>query len=275
MILAPLLAVFLAACGGPTVDCSDPSTVVAEAAGEQLTCAEASRVPDFIHVLAGRGPSAVERKRVVAWVGDRFRADPDATRAWLASIAASGRELEGLTGLEGARRRAHVVWEAEQGRGVIAPEHGVAYTVQDGALAVWASDDEAELALTEMDIEGWLHYASLCREVQGGGPLRLSVADRVQVYRMAQERFEGGTLADKVALVSFGPYWGQIKEGWQMASYERQQAWIAAAPLPPPMTATSLGYTDTILQSDLQRHATVLHERIGPFTMVKGRPAFD
>lgn len=273
---APLLvlaSLWLTACG-ERMDCSNAVTVLAEAAGDALTCGEAAQVADYMHILAARGPSGSERERVVRWVGSAFTADPVGTRALLAAVVEAGRELEALTGLEGAERRARLIWETKQGRGVIRPEHGDAWAVLDKALGVWAMDDATQLALTEMDIEAWLRYASLCRQVQGGGTLALSVSDRVQLYRLAQERFQGGGRAEQVALVALGPYWGQIREGWEMASYERQQAWIAAAPLPPPMTANSLAYAETILRSDLAAHARVMHERIGPFTMVKGRPAF-
>lgn len=270
-----VLLALLSGCGGARVDCSDPTRVAAKAGEEQLVCSEATQVADYLHLLAGRALTREQRDRVVQGVAGWFEKDPVAARKWLDEIETSGRAIEGLTGLQGAERRGELVWQAIRGEGLVRPEHDAIWTVQQTALAVWAQDDDERLALTEMDIEGWLHYASLCREVQGGGPLRLSVADRVQVYRMIQAAFESGSREEQIALLAIGPYWSQIREGWQMASYERQQSWIQAAPLPPPMTATSLGYTEALLQGDLVKHARVLHERIGPFTMVKGRPAFE
>jgi hypothetical protein len=79
------------------------------------------------------------------------------------------------------------------------------------------------------------------------------------------DRFSTGSRADKVAIAALGPIWGSVKERWQSASYDQQQAWIAAAPLPPPMTATSLGYADAIFAGDVARHVQVLNEVLGPF----------
>lgn len=270
--MIPLLGTLLAC--GSGVDCADPEGVVATAGDRVLTCGEADDVVDYIHVLAGRRPSTVERDRVVRDLDARFRSDPAGVEAWIDALTLAGREIEALRGTAGAERRARLVWEAHTGRGLIRPEHGMAHTVQVAALAVWSSHDAETIALTEADIEAWIRYASLCREVQGAGPLRLSVADRVTVYGMIQERFASGSREDRVALVAFGPYWEQVKEGWHMASYERQQAWIGAAPLPPPMTASSLGYAEALLSGNLVEHAWTLHETLGPFTMVKGRPAF-
>lgn len=268
-----LLALALLAGCGSRIDCSDPEATAAEHGELQLSCAEANLAVDHLQLLAGRPLTEPQRQKLLRAVAAAFRGDVRGTREWVRALPVQGRSIEAASGLEGAERRGTHAWLAAKGEGL--PPNPDLRAVYAEALAVWARDDEEQLALTEMDIEGWIHYASLCREVQGGGPLRLSVADRVQVYRMVQTAFEEGTRAEQLALLAVGPYWAQIREGWQMASYERQQAWIAAAPLPPPMTATSLGYVEALLQGDLRRHVDVLHRKIGPFTMVRGRPVFS
>lgn len=268
-----LLALALLAGCGARIDCSDPEALAAEHLDQRLSCEEAGRGVAYLQLLAGRPLTDPQRDRILRAIVASFRKDPQGTRDWLEALRVEGRAVEGGAGMEGAERRGTRVWRAVAGDGF--PEHADLRAARDEALAVWARDDEERLALTEMDIEGWIHYASLCREVQGGGPLRLSLSDRVQVYRMVRTAFEEGSREEQIALLAIGPYWGQIREGWQMASYERQQAWIAAAPLPPPMTATSLGYLEAVLRGDLPRHAEVLHRQIGPFTMVKGRPVFS
>jgi hypothetical protein len=62
-----------------------------------------------------------------------------------------------------------------------------------------------------------------------------------------------------------GGWWSQVRESWARASYDEQRAWIAAAPLPPPMTATSLGYAEAVFDGDVALHARVLAEKLGPF----------
>ncbi len=252
---------------GRTVDCSDPATPLVRAGDRILTCAEASVVPDFIEVLASRALGAGEERSVLAEVASGYASDPVATSHWLDQVRTAGRELEGLSGIRGAERRATLVWEAVSDEGVIGPSHPASHDAQGRALAVWTRDDAEKLALAEMDIEGWIRYGSLCREVQGGGTLRISVADRVTVYRMVVDTFDGGDRAEQVGLTAIGPYWETIQDAWKLASYETQQAWIQHAPLPPPMTATSLAYQEAVLDRSPARHAAVLHEVLGPLPM--------
>ena len=91
------------------------------------------------------------------------------------------------------------------------------------------------------------------------------MADRQQLYQRLQKRWEDGTRADLTALVALGAYWGQARRAWAGSSYERQQGWIAKAPLPPPMTASSVEYGEAVFQGDLSRHAAVFHQALGPF----------
>ena len=72
----------------------------------------------------------------------------------------------------------------------------------------------------------------------------------------------GGSAA---ALAAFGPIWPDVRDRWQGADYEKQQAWIQAAPRPPKLDASSLGYLEAVLEGDLTGHAKVLHAQLGPF----------
>lgn len=266
------LVLSLLACGR-SVDCADPSTVVARQDGQALTCERASTVGDYVEALAGRPLVSGDEGLVVAAVADRFEDDPAGTTAWIGSVRTALDDLRRRRGLELAEARSERVWAAEAGKDLVRPTDGDAWNVQDRALSVWTKDDEERLALTEADIEAWIRYASLCREVQGGEPLRVSVADRVTVYRILMDRFDTGDRATQVALSGLGPHWSAIKDAWQAAPYEVQRAWIAAAPLPPPMIATSKGYLETLVAGDLGRHVQVLDEQLGPFRLGQRAPA--
>ena len=88
---------------------------------------------------------------------------------------------------------------------------------------------------------------------------------------MVQERFVDASRADRIALSAVGPYWPAARDAWAMATYERQQGWIATAPLPPPMTATSLGYIGALIEGDLDGLASTLHEHLGPLPLTQER----
>jgi len=81
----------------------------------------------------------------------------------------------------------------------------------------------------------------------------------------APDRYDAGSREEKVALSAIGAFWPEVRKVWRAVPYERQQAWVAAAPLPPPMVATSKGYLSTLLEGNVAAHARVLHESLGPF----------
>jgi hypothetical protein len=258
--------VWLALAGCTTTPtCTSGDVVLAEHAGESFACRDAGVAHDWLERLAGRPLASGDAPVVDRAIAEAFRADPNATRTWLAEMARRDDALAALRDLAGAEARSTAVHEAQAGRSLVDDSRPALWTVQKRALAVWAHDDADRLALTEADVEGWIRYASLCREAQGGVPLRISVADRVAVYRMLVDRFGAGSRPEKIALSAVGGWWTQIDKAWAAASYEDQRAWIAAAPLPPPMTATSLGYAEAVFQGDVVSHARVLAERFGPF----------
>ncbi len=260
----------VAGCGG-AVECREPGQVLAEQGGQTLTCGDARAVTGWIELLAGRELSSADRSLANGELVGEFRDDPAATRTLIETARVDGRALAALTGLEGAEARSARVFAADAGTGLVREEHDGLWNLQRRALSVWTKSGREGLALTESDLEAWIRYASLCREAQGAGVLRVSVGDRVPVYQTLIGRFDTGDRATMVALASFGPVWEDVKDRWQAASYERQQAWIAAAPLPPPMNATSMGYADALFQSELPPHARALHDVLGPFAV--GDPA--
>lgn len=254
--------------------CAAEGDELAVVDGDHLTCAEADLLPRYVVRLAGRELITSDRQIAFTGVKAKFEADPAATHAWLAQAKAEGARLEGTHDRAAIADRAAAVWAAEKGEGLIHADDGDLWNLQSRALSVWARDDEERLALTETDIEGWIRYISLCREAQGAEPLRLSVADRVTVYNMVVQTFEAGSRDQQLALAGLGVFWPEVKERWQAATYEQQQAWIANAPMPPPMTATSLGYAEAVLQSDVVRHTAAFYANIGPFTLGYGERAF-
>lgn len=260
---------------GKTIDCSDPASSIAEVGEHALTCHEAGWALGWIELLAARPVASGDRGLAYKALEAKFLADPEGTGRWLESMRTAGAELALAGGLAGAESRATLVWRTHEGKGPIGPDAAELWAIQKRTLAVWSTDTDEQLALTESDIEAWIRYGSLCREAQQGGTLRISVADRVSVYRMIQDRFDAGSRSDQIALSSMGPAWKRVPDAWRLASYHQQQSWIAAAPLPPPMTATSLGYAEALIEGDVAGHAAALQQEIGPFTVGSRGPMFE
>jgi len=265
-VLSALLGLVLSlvACGGGD-PCPTPETVLV-AGADPLTCEQAEGVVQYTAVLAGR-PATKQRRAIVNAVQDRYKADPDAGRAWLGQVAEARAKLEDLTGFDAAGARAKAVFQQHSGQGLVGKSDDDLFRAIQSAVAVWSVHAADGVALTESDIEGWILYASLCREVQGASVLRISVADRLAIYASIQDRWEMGTPTDRIALTAVGPFWHQVIENWQSASYQEQQSWASSAPLPPPMTATSLGYLGAIVEGELVGHAAVLHSELGPLRL--------
>ena len=256
------------------VTCETTEQVLVEDPAGALTCADVVSVEAWIELMAGRGLQHGGSRELPTVLSTRFRADPAGTRALLADIRKRGHALEASTGLKGASARSKAAWEAHTGVSAIR-EGDALWNIQRDALSVWAWNDEEQLALTESDVEGWISYASLCRQVQKAGVLRISVADRVSVYRIIIDRFEEGDRNAKLALVSVGPFWEQMRTRWQASPYERQQKWIGTAPFPPPMTSSSLGYLQAIIDGDVAVHASTMHDVMGPFSLNRGPLSFE
>ncbi|MCO4746482.1 MAG: hypothetical protein KC912_16915 [Proteobacteria bacterium] len=267
MRLAPLLV--LLACGESEPLCPSDEAVLATVGSESLTCADAGAARSYIEVLAARDVPKGDRERLFEAVKLRFEADAAGTRADLDAARTAAAELSSGTGLAVAEKRSRAVYAAHKRKGPLMGVDDVVLSTMSRTTQKWSKDDTTELAMTELDVEGWLFYASLCREVQGGTPLKLSIADRVPAYQVVGDLFEGGTAEEQIALAAMGPFWADVKGRWAGASYEQQQAWISAAPLPPPMTGSSLGYFEAVMAQPPSKHAAALHDKLGPLS-IKG-----
>lgn len=217
--------------------------------------------------LAGRPVSATDRAILRVGLVGEARADSAASATRMQGAAAELVELEHLSGIDGARIRGERVYEALDHKGVFADAPTEVGTVLSRAVSEWARSDEERLVLGESDIEGFLRYASLCREVQGGGPLRLSIGDRGLVYQALIKRFREGTALDRSSILAIGAGFWAARGDWKAASYDRQREFAVGAPFPPPMTVTSVDYALAIVAGDLPAHAANLHATLGPLSI--------
>lgn len=248
--------------------CTNPTDTVVDG----LSCADAEPAEIWVERLSGRALPSVQRSGLYEAIGAEYRADPEGTRRHLAAANAEVTALGLLTGTAGAEERSHRVWAALRSESVFPKDSAVVGTTLARAVSVWASADDEHLILSEADIEGYIHYASLCREVQAGGALKLSIADRVSAYDVVVRRFKSGTPEDRAALLSLGSSWASLHDRWQEVPYEDQQAFIKGAPLPPPMTASSLGYFEALTEGDVVGHARNLHATLGPLAIAEMEP---
>lgn len=260
-----IAAVLLAACTGSS-PCATAEESFAVRGDDVLRCGAAQDVFAWAKRLAGR-PLGTGTEGIHAALREDFRANEgpmsavDRARRDRALIAEAG-DAWAMASARSAQMAALV-----RGRSDWGPADGRWARAVSNAAAVWAVDASGTMALTESDIEGFLHLASLLRELQGGGPLRLSVADRQELYRDISDQFLVGSENDRAALVAIGPFWQGVTASWRSASYEQQQAFARAAPLPPPMEGTSKDYVRAVLQSDLPALVRALHQVLGPIPM--------
>jgi hypothetical protein len=235
---------------------------------EGVSCEEAAAAIRYGELLAARHLQRAPRAKILADLRDHTLVAPEEVHAHLASAAQVVARIGQLSGLLAAQARSQEAWAVVSGDGVFPGEiYPTASLVMTREIAAWTRNDEHQLVLTEMDVEGWIQYASLCREVQGGGPVVLSMASRVSIYRELKVRFDALDRDGQLAMVAVGPFWTSVQLRWSAATYSKQQAWIDASPLPPPMKATSLAYISAIVEGDVQRHVGVLHEILGPLEM--------
>lgn len=257
------LAVSLAACGSDPAPCRVSSGDLVEG---EVPCSAAHEVKRYVERLAARPLAASQRDALMRALAADHAADAQGAAARRDRAAAALAPLDAAkTPVGFATARGAAAWDALKGDGPY-PEatQPDLHRAVKRAIAPWSTDDAQRLVLGSMDIEAWLHYASLCREAQGGGPLATSVSDRAAVYQRVRDRFDAGTPDERVAMLALGPYWASVKSRWKAAPYEAQQAWIRAAPLPAPMTGRSIEYVDAVLATPLARHVSALHEAIGP-----------
>ncbi|MFM2162643.1 MAG: hypothetical protein RLZZ383_2155 [Pseudomonadota bacterium] len=252
------------ACGDAPVCPADVGTVTPTSS---LACAATRPAVAFAEQLAARPLTAAQARSLRLALAAWSEADPSAVEAELAAAAAVHHRLGTLRGPEAAAARMAAVDDLVHGdRGPFGGDLGasVRAPIAD-ALAIWASS--GGLHLTEMDVEGWIRLASLCREVQGGTPLKLSIADRVSAYRAVVSSFEDADSATREAMLSVGPMWPAIKLRWQEGGYDVQQGWVASAPLPGPMEGVSLDYLGAVLALDRAALVRSVHQALGPLPL--------
>lgn len=261
------LCVLAGACSTAAV-CPSPDTVLAPG---PVTCADAEVAPRWASVLASRPLLPSQRERILVALRDRGTTDAASVKAALADTQTALDALLAQQGLAAAEARSRALYDLGHGGGPLpASRFPDAAAAALKAAAVWDSDETEKLSLGEADIEGWIFYASLCREAQGAGPLAISVSDRVKVYRMVVDRWKAADRRGKIGLSAVGPFWSSAKVAWADASYGTQQAWMRQAPLPPAMTGVSSDYVDALLHTDVAAHADVLHTRLGPLVLWGG-----
>lgn len=260
-----LAIVLLAACSWGASPCEGPSS---DLLAPGFVCADVAPVEGWVEALAGRALSGPQRGRLHRELADLAVRDAAALGDVVELARRALADLDVDDSRARARLRGAMAWDALHGPGDRWPRARLPETTEvlDAAVSAWAHADGDRLVLPEADVEAWIGFVSLLREVQGGGPLRLAVADRVGVYRQIVARWEGGTVDDRVAFLALGASWPEAKARWQAASYDAQQGWIAVAPLPPPMTEDSRGYLAAVTRdADVVRHVEVLEQRLGPF----------
>lgn len=233
---------------------------------EGIPCERADQVARWIERLAARPLSKPQRDKVMGELQARAGTDRVAFDAAIRRVEEALGVLESAgRGVDAARVRAQANHAAHRGEGPLPRERWPAVDgVRKAAVSVWSADDDDRLVLTEMDIEGWIRFASLCREAQGGTPLKLSVGDRLPGYREVVTRFEQGPTSDRLGLVLLGGSWRWMAQRWMSASYDEQQAWIGSAPFPPPMTGTSRDYLSAVTAGSPKAHVDAWQEALGP-----------
>lgn len=263
MSRAALVALTLAACGGPgPCEPGGPEIVAAQGA-ESLSCADAEHVAAYARRVAGRSMHPADRAAMIADLGEAFAEEPAATRARVAAAHDFVADLDQRVGVDAAERRATEGYAVAAGTSAVTGGREVLGTLTTRAMSVWVKDDAERLVLTEADIEGWTRFASLCREVQGAPPLKVSIADRVSIYNEVMAAFKRSPRAGKVGLVALGGAWPALEVRWPSVSYEQQQKWTLAAPFPPPMEATSLAYVEALAATDPAGMAAALFAGVG------------
>jgi len=256
------LVLALVGCGPSLPECTAPDVVLLEG-DASLTCGDVHDVERWISAVAARPADQAIRRTLPGHMVDAYQTDPARAAADLALVR------EDLTLFQSRDRDKALAVRSSMVKSVLTRDERFGWSAvhadSDRAVAVWESAETEPVALSEADIEAWIFYASLCREVQGGGPLLVSMAARVQIYAVLRDVFRSGSLEDKQAMAAMGPLWRSARDHWQLAEYEKQQAWITGAPLPRPMTGDSGEYISALMTQPPSVHVAALRKYLGPF----------
>lgn len=252
-----LAAAWLSGCSGSSVpQCKAPETVLAQSQGAVLRCSDATLVATYIEQLAARPLGPGVPTQITSALRVAFQAHPSATREQLRRVqqVVSTR----ATSLDAAALRGHALWLARSDLGPIGPSDGTLWRIASRAVVFVGHDDTTKLALGEADLEAWIRYASLCNEVQGHGPLSLSIAQREAMYRTLKQRFATQGRDEQLALLALAPFWDDVRARWQAAPAAQQQHWLNQLPL----SAPAGGSCEQLLSAPLHAHAAALHQAI-------------
>ena len=169
-----LLILLSSSCGllGEEIVCASPDTVLSQQGQNTLTCGDAAATRDYFQFLASRSLTPNQKGRLYTSLKSRHGNNPKQVRQQIDEATHILGESRHRVGLARAEFRSHSVWLARMSKGPFTEAHSVEWDIFENAVAVWARSDDEQLALTEMDIEGWIRFGSLCREVQGASPLR-------------------------------------------------------------------------------------------------------
>lgn len=257
-------------CAGDTAPrCEGPEQVLATVGDSRMVCADVEHVAGYRQWLTQQPAKDEQRDALVLALLPWFERSPAEASAWWAELAVQLRERQKSTGLAGALVHSSALYEIREGQGLWERADARVRSESANSLLIWAVDTDSKRALSEPAIEAWIRYISLCRQVQGAGSLNLSVSDRAKIYGVFKERFLNGDPAEQEAVVGFGPYWPEMEAAWQSARYSKQRQWIGEAPLPPPVTSTSLGYVEWFLDhGQLKEHVETFDRLMGPLSTV-------
>lgn len=262
-----VVLLLLSACSWTSqVDCESPEQELGRVGSEILVCGDVEPVHRAVELLTGRILRR-DARLLNGDVRDRFLRAPDVWKREKRRADELVRALEEVEGLEGARRRSHIIAEV-LGDKPLFDEGTYSRTILERQLIIYERSPTTGLVLTEQDVEGWLRYASLCSEARDRGPLRLSVADRNVLYSGLRQRFRDADLEEQVALTSMGAFWKDAELRWAAAPYPTQKRWIDRAPIPLQTNASSLGFAELVFDAGLKEHARVFQEEIGPLRLV-------
>lgn len=247
--------------------CPTLADELAREGDEVITCDDAWQAERYIEAVAAKPLSAKQEQFAYRALAKEASADFAGTKARLDAARAFVEGLKAGTPWQGrVKRRGREMYEVAKGRGLWPEDDfGSMYSLFDRVLKTWKIDDSTQLALGEMDIETWIHYASWCREAQSAGPLVVSMGDRLLAYRELVDRWETLPEEGKIAVIGLAPFWKSIEGKWGMATYAKQQRWITQVPLPGPMEGKSLDYFQAIIALDPVGQVSTTHDALGPF----------
>ena len=154
--------------------------------------------------------------------------------------------------MDATKKRADLLYSWHSGAGVFGEKNKVSEELWRHVAVRVVSESDRMVLTKWMGGVGLLTCPSAAR-YKGGTPLRISVADKVTTTEWLKKNSRRPIPPQRLAAAGVGAFWGEVRRRWKGATYEEQQEWIQFAPLPPPLTATSLGYFEAVLETNTWR----------------------